>query len=489
MRKIKKKKDWFKYRGYPHLSNDIPFSKKKEVKSYIENSENIRKHTFLPLISKNIIQRRFKLNDRGLRSHRVFKKGIWQSTKKVRVIEYPCHIDSHIYSYYSKNIIQPKYEELLRQNVKIDNSVIAYRKIPVEPGSDRNKCNIHFAKEVFDEIKNRKNCIALLYDVENFFPSLDHKRLKLVWSRIIGNKSLPKDHYNIFKSITNYSYVHINDIKINKRYFDEKKLAQIRSEGRHSYFISVKDFLESDVQIYKNKTVGKGIPHGLPISSLLANMYMYEFDKMVIETVVNQLGGFYRRYSDDIIVLCDPKNEDYVNNFILENIKKIELKISLEKIERIAFAETTAGIQSFHVAENGEKKFNRPLNYLGFEFYGHKTLIKSKNISAFYREMKESVATKSRRVEKLKEQLLVDELPIFKRKVYRLYSHKGRTPRTLYFESEGQKREKDYRGNFISYVYKAAEIMEAPEMKMQIRNHWKILQNTISKYNFSNARE
>ncbi|MGB1018811.1 MAG: hypothetical protein ACPGVH_07060, partial [Chitinophagales bacterium] len=121
--------------------------------------------------------------------------------------------------------------------------------------------------------------------------------------------------------------------------------------------------------------------------------------------------------------------------------------------------------------------------YLGFEFYGHKTIIKSRNMSKFYREMKESVARKDRRVTKLKEKYLVDDLPIFKRKLYRLYSYKGAKKRLLYKKNG---REEKYRGNFISYAMKAADILDAPEIKYQIRNHWKILQNTISKYEFNN---
>jgi hypothetical protein len=42
------------------------------------------------------------------------------------------------------------------------------------------------------------------------------------------------------------------------------------------------------------------------------------------------------------------------------------------------------------------------------------------------------------------------------------------------------------RGIFITYAEKASIILEAPEIRRQIRNHWKILQETIDKYEFSN---
>ena len=270
--------------------------------------------------------------------------------------------------------------------------------------------------------------------------------------------------------------------------FDEKKLAEIRKNGKHSYFHSVKGFLESDIKIYKNPSTIKGIPHGLPISAMMANIYMYEFDKAIIEQLVETSNVFYRRYSDDMIFVCDKSEVEAVGEFISKSIEKIKLEIARDKIETIYFNETENGLESKII--NGEGDYVlAPLNYLGFEFYGNKTLIKTKNIGAFYREMKESIGRKNRRVESLKTKLLIDQLPIFKRKIYRLYSYKGVRPRELYMNNGSGKsvRKKDYRGNFISYVYKASEIMEAPEMKKQVRNHWKILQKTMRKYDFSNV--
>lgn len=100
------------------------------------------------------------------------------------------------------------------------------------------------------------------------------------------------------------------------------------------------------------------------------------------------------------------------------------------------------------------------------------------------------VERKEWRVEQRKENELVDELPLFKRKIYRLYSYQGTSKRKLISNKgqEGKKeRERLFRGNFIRYAHKASEILEAPEIRHQIRNHWKILQKTIGKYEFSNG--
>ncbi|WP_418498834.1 reverse transcriptase domain-containing protein [Flagellimonas sp.] len=493
-------KDWFKERAYPHFTNKTPNRIRKGVEKYIKNQNRVATHSFSPLIFKEIKQRRFKaseFNGELRRSHKKISKDTVQSTTKIREILYSTHIDSHIYSYYTHKIIGPKYEEQLKKDTDLDLAITAYRRVKTKDGT-KHKNNIHFAKDVFDEIKKRGSCAVLAFDIENFFPSLNHKSLKTIWCEILGCKSLPKDHYNIFKAVTNYSYVRLSDLKIGKRGFDEKKLAQLRKDGNDTYFKSIKDLVNSDIIIHKNQKkkdgATVGIPQGLPISALLANIYMLPFDLNIIESLVKGKGMFYRRYSDDIILICSLNEEDQVVKTISEEIKKIKLTISVEKKEVTIFKEYQGRLQSFRLDEK-QLKFNLPLCYLGFEFYGYQTLIKSKNLSTFYREMKMAIKRKSARVNRIKEKYLLDEAPIFKAKINRLYSHKGtksrRTPTKRTELRNGSQITKSfkrkYRGNFIKYAYLASDAMDAPEIKKQLRRHSFLLRNTLTNYDFSNV--
>jgi len=500
---MRKNKDWFKDRGYPHFSNRTPLSIRKDVTRYISDSKKVSQHSFYPLIFKEIKQRRFKESDFNgeiRRSHKKLKKGAVVSNTKIREILYATHIDAHVYSYYTQKIITPKYEEYLKRNALLSDSITAYRQIETDDKL-KHKNNVHFAKDVFDEIKRRKNCVALVLDIENFFPSLNHKKLKLAWAKILGNKSLSKDHFNLFKAITRFSYVKLNDLKTKQGHFDEKELAKHRKSGKHTFFDSIHELLDSDIIIHKNQKLNKkkelvGIPQGLPISALLANIYMLTFDEAVINELTLKKDVFYRRYSDDIVLLCKENQIDLVEDFVIKEVEKIELKISKEKTERTLFKISNGRLQSFKKDGCNLKK-NIPLNYLGFEFYGYQTLIKSKNLSKFYREMKETVKRKSKRVEYIKDKYLLDEAPLFKRKIYRLYSFKGVKSRTLPVKRtsfvngvvETKTGERKFRGNYLRYAYRASEELEAPEIKRQLRNHWKILQKTINKYDFSNVKE
>lgn len=495
-------KDWFKDRGYPHFSNRTPLSVRKNCETYVSNKSKVAKHSFLPLIFKEIKQRRYKKSKiKGIirRSHKSEKDNEIVSNTKIRKILYSSHLDSHIFSYYAQKIITPEYEKILRNNTNLSQAISGYRQIPTDDNL-KFKNNVHFAKDIFDEVKKRGNCVVLAYDIENFFPSLNHRLLKLVWARIIGCKSLSKDHYNIFKATTNFSYVKLNDLKTCKNHFDEKKLSKYKKLGKNTFFENISELVDSNIVIYKNQQHkdGKliGIPQGLPISALLANIYMLPFDEAVITELTEKSNIYYRRYSDDIIFICLENEVEKVEKLVKEEIKKIKLVISFEKTEKTLFKFDNNILKSYKVEGNNLIK-NIPLNYLGFEFYGNKTLVKSKSLAGFYRRMKNTIKRKHNRVINIKQDNLLDNAPIFKRKIYRLYSFKGTKNRELPSKRVAYKNQKiiikkttkKYRGNYIKYVYRASDEMNSPEIKRQIRNHWKILQKTISKYDFSNGKE
>ena len=222
---------------------------------------------------------------------------------------------------------------------------------------------------------------------------------------------------------------------------------------------------------------------------------MLEFDKSIISELSKKHNIYYRRYSDDIIIICKKEQIELVESYIKTEIKKSKLDISLEKTEKTLFKEDNNRLQSFRIKEDNSLKPNVPLNYLGFEFYGYQTLIKSKNLAKFYRGMKQTIKRKHKRVEKIKEKYLLDDAPIFKRKIYRQYSFKGEKSRLLpakkthFIDGKAETKyfNRKYRGNYLRYAYRAADELEAPEIKRQLRNHWKILQETMKKYDFSNV--
>ena len=518
---MNQEKKWLKQRGYIHLTNPIRKEDYSKNLIFLQDKDKISKHAFFPLLHKKIPQRRFKIvgyNDKHIptRKHKKYNKKTEkiESTKKMRPIHYATHIDSMIYAYYSNEIIQEKYEEQLAKTPDFSDCITAYRRIKTDDGL-RNKNNIDFAKDVFDYIKRRGECCALAFDIESFFTNLDHKILKKAWSKLLDTSSLPSDHYNLFKSITNYSYILLNDLKKYGRGFDEQQLAHNRKKGIRAFFDSPNSLKEKikagELRVCKNKYHNKknkesrkirGIPQGLPISSMLANLYLLEFDKIIYQKVMVEMGGFYRRYSDDIVVVCDETDRKSVQKLLVDEIKKYNLKISLGKTEICIFKKQFVNEKKVLrstgviIVNNQEvKKENYPFRYLGFEFYGDRTLIKSANLSKFYRRMIYAIKTKAKRIKKIEERDLVTKAPFYKRKLYRIYSFHGKKSRKMdvirsrlivnksrqSFEYEKKLGKRKFRGNYLAYVERASKIMKEPAIKRQLRNHWKILKDAINR--------
>lgn len=495
---MQKEKDWFKRRNYLHLSPKIHTSQEvKLAKAKIQNPQFVARYAFYPLIHRTDTQRRYKklvdekgefiINESGKVKRSHYDKNKQKSQAKNRPIEYATHFDMNIYDYYKKVVLNPLYEAILEQHSELNKSITAYRSIPTDDGL-RNKGNIDFAKEVFDYVKSRGNCSVLTFDIENFFPSIHHQILKEKWSDLLKKSKLPPDHYAVFKSITKYSYILLDDLRKGNG-FDEKKIAQNRKKGVEAFFESPKEFREiiknGELRIYQNKT-GKGIPHGLPISSFLANLYLLDFDKAIVEKL-KSWGGYYRRYSDDIILVCDKNKIEDFQNLILKAIDALQLKISIPKSEVFLFQKNEQGILKVYKKQGEQLKPNIPLTYLGFEFYGDKVLIKNANIAKYYRRMKEGIKTTVRHAQKRAEKELKDEPLIFKRRLKRRFTHYGWKPKgedkksvrlvfdpstqTFKYQVQAQTLKKRYRGNVLTYIKKASEIFETDSFEKQFEKH------------------
>ena len=92
----------------------------------MSNAKKVAQHKFSsPFIYRAIKSRRYKFSeDLGRRSHKsINDKGDLVNNSKLRPIMYSTHIDSHVYSYYAHEIIQPKYEKLLKSDNELDKSI------------------------------------------------------------------------------------------------------------------------------------------------------------------------------------------------------------------------------------------------------------------------------------------------------------------------------------------------------------------------------
>jgi len=503
--------EWLKFKKYPHIGR--PLTKKKDgawVHSYVTNPENIVKHKFVPLLHRTITQRKYR-PDENAQKNQSGKRQRSIKPKKQRQIYFSSHLDSIIYSYYN-HILTIAYEDFLNDK-PYGHVAVAYRKIPLGNGKSGNKCNIEFAFEAFDFIQKNKNreLSIIVADITSFFDNLDHRLLHSQWKRILKTNNLREDHYAIFKNLVAKKYVNENELfkrfkhklvverfkphdtsekELKRKHV--KKIYNLRHEKvvafcyTDEFFDEATDLIRVD-KPYKNtirnnqgKEEIRGIPQGTPISATLANVYMLDFDERVYEAASDiSKNAYYQRYSDDLIIICDRKDEDYFYDLVryeVEEKAKLDIQPKKTKIYRYGLnkdSEFKGGI-----VVDGKVNLNKQLEYLGFTYDGYKVRVKAAGFSKFYRTMKRSFKRGAHFAKKAH----IPSDSLFETRLYKRFTHLGSKRRLKWFPDPGSpsgySRSLQYDwGNFISYLNKAnlvmKEINQDDTILRQYRKVWK----------------
>lgn len=423
----------------------------------VSNPDKVSKHWFLPFIG-------FDQSVRKIRKH----NGLTRRISKIRPLRYAANKDGYIYAYYSY-LLDKQYENLIKDS-SLNSSVLAYRSL--------GKSNVDFAKEVFDWISQTQGCNVLTIDLSSFFDTLDHEILKRQWQRVNNVERLSQDNYIVFKSLTNYSFMNMEDVlfalgwadQFNRKRLGERIPNPLRKKTSTHYqslddFRSIRKFKFSGrdesfkylIQV-PEKIEGKryGIPQGSPMSAILSNIYMLDFDYYCCE-LIEGIGGLYRRYCDDIIVLFpDNINIDDIYSSLekaLHEYGGTQLKINPTKVEKIQFINESGNLTAIDAVTQNYK----PLQYLGFIYDGKKTLIRSSSLSNYYRRLISKIRSSKNKARQ-------NNSKPYRRKIYRMYSHLARKQR-----------------NFITYAYRSSETMEDNLIKRQLSNHWQRIHKELNK--------
>ena len=262
----------------------------------------------------------------------------------------------------------------------------------------RGKCNIHFAKDAFDAVSTLGDCCAVALDISGYFESIDHGVLREVWCRLLGVDKLPADHAHVFRAITRYAVVDRDAVYERLGYYGSKPgggKSFLRPYNKMPMQLCTpKEFREkicgglskypSLIEVNNNQY---GIPQGAPISDLLANLYLIDFDRQMA-AYVHEREGFYFRYSDDILVLVPGGDTEgrSAKDYAVDLIKNFgsQLVIKPEKSSIVRF--TTDGTdQGFEFVEGAQGK--NGFEYLGFRFDGTRVYLRDSTLSRFYRKI------------------------------------------------------------------------------------------------------
>ena len=335
------------------------------VKDYISLNDNIITHSFYPFIHYELKFNKFNKN-----------KNNGKKKPKIRDIYYSAHVDRYIYQRFA-NEYSILYNEYCRVH-GFDKCSIAYR------NNKKGKCNIHFAKEVFDFIKQNENCFIMVGDFTNFFDNLDHLYLKEKLCKLSKQNQLTDIQYKIFKNITKFSYVDIKDIA---QFFNmpQNKINKLNHGLGTAEFQNLKKMYLKQNKDENGKWKTYGIPQGSPISAIYASIYMIDFDRQ-LNSLVKRYKGLYRRYSDDFIVVIPNTNLEQFKNYAISILKIVNNvpKLILENNKTAFYYYTNSELITKNNILDNQINESKILNFLGFSFDGKNIKFRDKTITKYY---------------------------------------------------------------------------------------------------------
>lgn len=363
-------------RGYGHFDTGISIKKclkSKSISQEICDPESLARHKFWPFIRQDKKTRRYTQD---------LAKRLTIKTK-VRPIMYASHKDSLIMAFYAW-ILKQSYEERINSTPAKD-AVIGYRKISIN--KNHNKSNIDFSNDIFQILQETNDSVLFCLDIKDFFGNIGHAILARAVQRFA--QDVPSENLSpVLRAVTHFRYVFKADV--------EKALGKDKSAWTDSRKYNTR--IRDGGLIHKNKKK-HGIPQGSPISDILANIYLYDFDIWMSKTVL-QHGGVYRRYSDDILVIVPKSIAKGLFGQICQRIQEENFKLEISKNKTEAFyvdakSSTFKDITSEYVA--GYSKNKDSAQYLGFNMNLDYISVRPGSIAKSYRR---EVAKNKRKHEK-----------------------------------------------------------------------------------------
>ena len=326
--------------------------------------------------------------------------------KKIRQLRFASRRDAYIYSFY-RHILREPYESALA-SLGLDQNVIAYRKLATPEG--KGKSNIDFAFDAFNVIRGFGDAAVVTLDISKFFESIDHELLRQKWCALLGVAELPHDHRAVFRAITRYAIVDRDAA------YERLGYLTWRAKGSSRIPVYTTGFKDMPRQLctnaeFREKICGKGskfaslietnkddfgIPQGSPISDILANVYLIDFDS-ALKAYVDNIGGVFFRYSDDIVIIIPGGETEAVaaRDFAMAEIQKQGAKIVIKKSKTSVLRYyPVPGGQAF-MKLHGEQGANG-LEYLGFRYDGRAAYLRDATLSRLYRKVTQSVRAEAR---------------------------------------------------------------------------------------------
>lgn len=428
---------------YTHFDRRVSLDK---CFGYITSPDKVAHHGFYPFIHYTIKSRKVKDGKRD--------------KPKKRQIYYSSHIDGWIYRYYAY-LVNEAYNQRVKKD-GIDSVAVAYR-------TNLRKSNIDFAEEAFQHIRATTSCYVVIGDFTDFFDNLDHIYLKKQLCDLLSVKKLPDDVYAVYKNVTRFSYVELQDLLMLNGLEDTRKGRREFNDRSNERALSPEQFRQNKNLVHSSPHPNHGVPQGSPISAVFANVYMLTADRN-LQKYVSSFDGFYMRYSDDFIVIIPQSDIDFSVHYkaiknILDSVPHLELKDSKTKVFYFDNMSVKNCTNSF--ISNGVDGKNI-IEFLGFAFDGKCIRIRDKTISRYYNRLYRKLRTIVKN-----QSITQNNRRISGKSLYQKYSYKG----SRYYLKEKAKRtgipltKDEMHGNFLDYVFRSQKKFDGEPIDTATKRH------------------
>lgn len=360
------KPPWFKPRHYKHFDVQVSSDWATAL-----TSEQVAAHAWSPLLHWIKETPRYRLNDQGVMELKV----------KPRDIMHASHRDACILAKYSHELTG-RLDAWYAAN-GLNEAVIAYRSL--------GKSNYHFAATAQAYVRDHHSIEAMCFDVTGFFDNIDHKRLKQRLKWLLGVDELTDDWHRVLRTVTRYNHVRKADLKAHPVFGQRMK-----QRGADRPLATVKELKAEGVAMRPNPNK-YGVPQGTPISASLSNLFLVDFD-VAMKALADQHGALYQRYSDDILVICEPEHADSLAAAVADALTNEALDLHGDKTVRLRFT--------------GDERDN--FQYLGYQLGLGQALIRPGSLSRQWRSAKRAIRRSERKAERLAKSGQKDKIYISK---------------------------------------------------------------------------
>jgi hypothetical protein len=225
--------------------------------------------------------------------------------------------------------------------------------------------------DAFNTIQAYRTAAVVTLDISKFFESIDHELLRQKWCGLLGLSEKGAARIPVYTT----AFKEMPRQLCSNVEFREKICGK---GGKHPTLI-------------EPHPDNFGIPQGSPISDILANLYLIDFDT-ALKAYVEPLGGIFYRYSDDIIIIL-PGDETHAfaaRDFAMNEIKNHGSQIVIKKT-KTAVLKYFPGLKGQDFTKLDGEQGENGLEYLGFRYDGRFAFLRDTTLSRLYRKLTKSI--------------------------------------------------------------------------------------------------